>query len=69
MYPCYWLTLAGKQCTGDEYGGVPDPEDDCNFCECVNRCIGGQCTLMGCYDGKVLKIMGIIQQYRSTTLL
>ena len=64
MYLCYWLTLAGTQCTGDEYGGVPNPEDDCNTCKCVNGCIGGGCTLIGCGDGNVLKLLGIIQQCR-----
>ena len=32
-------------------------EDDCNFCERVNGCIGGGCTEMGCDDGNVLKLL------------
>ena len=69
MYPCFWSTLAGRQCTGDEYGGVPNPEDDCNTCKCVNGCIAGGCTLKGCDDGNVLKLLVIIEQHRITALL
>ena len=69
MYPWFWSFLAGRQCTGDEYGGVPNPEDDCNTCKCVNGCIAGGCTLKGCDDGNVLKLLVIIEQHRITALL
>ena len=75
MYPFYWSTLAGRQCTGNEYGRVPSPYDDCNTCKCVNGCIAGTydatyiCTLMSCDDGNVPKVLGIIEKYRSNTVL
>ena len=68
MYPCFWSTLAGRQCTGDEDGGVTNHDDDCNTCKCVNGCIAGGCTLKGCDDGNVLKLLVIIEQHRITAL-